>query len=219
MAGKQKLYFGILDKKRVEILPGLEFLRRGYGFYLAGGTALALQIGHRTSLDFDFYCRREFDAGKVLESFRDGLGQVTLIQGLSSNTLIVRIRGIEISLFYYRYPLVKKAVRIEYIDLASKEDIAAMKLIAIIQRGKMRDFIDLYFLMKEFTLDEIFGWTKRKFSAFNPYLGLRALTFFKDAEDEIRGHRFRLMKKVDWPLVKQDILKRVSEYTRKGLVR
>lgn len=216
MAGKQKLYFDVLDRKRLRILPKLEFLRQDYGFYLAGGTALALQIRHRTSLDFDFYCEKEFDNRRAFASFQNNFKQLTLIQD-APNTLIVKARGIEISLFYYMYPLLKRVITTEYVDLASKEDIAAMKLIAIIQRGRMRDFIDMYFLMKEFSLEKIFKWTKKKFPPFNPYLGLRALTYFKDAEEDAQKGRFELLKEADWEDVKGEIVDKVYEFKKEGL--
>ena len=219
MSNKRKspqLFFEVLDKKQLKILPRLEFLRRDYGFYLAGGTALALQIGHRTSLDFDYYSGEKFDNKKVFKAFQKRFQQLDLIQN-PINTLIVRAEDIEVSVFYYEYPLLKQAIQTQYIDLASKEDIAAMKLIAIIQRGRMRDFIDMYFLMKEFSLDMIFGWTKKKFPPFNPYLGLRALTYFKDAEEDGEQNRFTLLQEVDWQDVKKEIIEKAYKFNAKEL--
>lgn len=213
---KQKLFFDVLDKKRLDIIPKLEFLRRDFGCYLAGGTALALQIGHRTSLDFDFYSKKEFDNEKVLTSFQEIFKRLVLIQN-PPNTLIIRAEEIEVSIFYYEYPFVRPVCKTEYMDLASKEDIAAMKLIAIIQRGNMRDFIDFYFLMKEFTLENIFGWTKEKFPPFNPYLGLRALTYFKDAEEDAEQGRFQLKQEAAWQDVKNEIIRKVREFKKQEL--
>ena len=210
--------FEVLDSKRRRMLPKLEFLRKEHSFYLAGGTALALQIGHRTSLDFDFYSKKEFKNDRVLRSFRTRFNRIRLIQNLP-DTLIVKADGVEISLFYYWYPLLKSVVRTPPIDLASKEDIAAMKLIAIVQRGTARDFIDLYFLLEEFSLQKIFRWTKKKFPPFNPYLGLRALTYFQDAEKDLKPVRFRLLKSADWGRVKETIVKRVVEFKREALGR
>lgn len=215
-AGKPTLHWEILDHRRRRLLPKLRFLRQEYGFYLAGGTALALQIGHRTSVDFDFYSGEEFDHTRVLASFRQQVGECTLIQN-PPQTLIVQLGDIGVSVFYYRYPLLKPVVKTQDLCLASKEDIAAMKLIAILQRGNQRDFVDLYFLMKEFTLERIFGWAKKKFPPFNPYLALRALTYFKDAEGDPEKRRFRLLKNVDWAQVKRQIVGEVDRFMKRGL--
>ncbi len=213
-----KIFYEVLDQQRLRILPELDFLRREYSAYLAGGTALALQIGHRTSLDFDFYSPGVFDNQAVLRCFENRFKNLLLIQN-PKNTLVVRVQGIEISLFHYDYPLLTRPIRTEFIDLASIKDIAAMKLIAIIQRGRMRDFIDMYFILKQLTLGTVFGLTKKKFPPFNPYIGLRALTYFQDAEEDPQPDRFILRQKADWPEVKRVIIAKVSEFTRRGLER
>ena len=92
-----------------------------------------------------------------------------------------------------------------------------MKLIAIIQRGRMRDFIDMYFLLKRMSLDTIFRLTKKKFPPFNPYLGLRALTYFNDAEEDMQKDRFILLQKISWPEVKKGIIEKAHEFKKKGL--
>ena len=214
---KAKLFFEILDKKRQALLPKLEFLRKEYGFYLAGGTALALQIGHRTSADFDFYTEKEFDNQRLLVSSQERIEGLVVIQ-MPPNTLIVETPDeIEMSFFYYPYRLLKLPLRTQCVDIVSKEDIVAMKLIAIMQRGTMRDFIDLYFLMKEYPLGKVFRWTKQKFPPFNPYVGLRALTYFQDAEKDLRQRRFRLLINVDWGVVKKEILKKVYDFKKEEL--
>jgi hypothetical protein len=206
-----------LDQKRRAMLPKLEFLHEEYGFYLAGGTALALQIGHRTSVDFDFYSKKEFDNQKLLLSLQQNVSQITLIQNLP-NTLIVEIpEEIEMSFFLYPYLLLEQPVKVESVYLASKEDIAAMKLIAIMQRGTQRDFIDLYFLMKEFSLEKIFCWAKEKFPPFSPYVALRALTNFHDADQDQPLNRLKLLIKTDWESVKKAIVKQVYQMKREQL--
>lgn len=213
---KQSLRFEVLSAEGRRLLPKLGFLRQEYDFYLAGGTALALQIGHRTSADFDFYSQKEFDSKKVLESFRRHLRRLILIRS-SENTLIVRVAETGASVFYYPYSLLRPVAHTEYLNLASKQDIAAMKLVAILQRGNMRDFVDVYFLMKEFTLEEIFRWTKRKFPPFNPYIGARALSYFKDAEKDSEKGRFQLIQKVNWEKVKQEISEKVTLFIQREL--
>jgi len=200
------MHLSILDKKRKGILNKLIFLEN-YGFYLAGGTALALYLGHRISADFDFYTKREFDARKLREEFDKRFKKVREIY-IAGDTLGLEINGIGISFFKYPYLLLKPLQKLENICLASLEDIAAMKIIAISQRGKRRDFIDIYFLMKYFGLKEIIDFTLKKYPMFNIYVGLQGLVYFKDADDDIG--KIKLLKNVEWSKVKTYILKEVN---------
>lgn len=212
MANRPNLYWDILDKKRLALLPRLKFLKDA-GFYLAGGTALALQIRHRKSLDFDFYTPREFDAEKILLNFQKRSEGVTLIRK-AENTLISKVNGVEISLFTYPYKLVKKSIETEHLTLASIEDISAMKLVAIIQRGIRRDFTDLYFLIKLFGLKRIFELTEEKYPPFNKYLGLQALTYFADAERVLPKRKILLFQSVEWKEIKEFITREAKDFKR-----
>lgn len=156
----ENLFLSVLDKKREDLLNKLGFLKDS-GFYLAGGTSLALQIGHRTSLDFDFYTKKEFEPPRLREEFDKRFKKVREIH-VAEGTLILDIEGIELSFFKYLYKLVKPCLKLEDVNLASLEDIAAMKILAISQRGKRRDFIDIYFLIQKFGLKKIMELTKKK---------------------------------------------------------
>lgn len=199
----------ILDKKRIGLLKKLGFIEK-YGFYLAGGTALALQIGHRDSLDFDFYTEKKFDSQKLREEFDKRFEKVQEIH-IAEGTLGLDVDGIGVSYFKYPYPLIRPLEKIESIYLASKEDIAAMKIIAISQRGKRRDFIDIYFLITEFGLKKIIEFIKEKYPMFNIYVGLQGLVYFKDADEDPEKGRFRLLKEVEWERVKDYILKETNK--------
>lgn len=180
---------------------------------MAGGTALALQIGHRTSLDFDFYNKRRFDTQELREEF-DGKFQGVREIHLKPNSMEIEIGTIGLSFFFYRYGLIKKPIVFEGILLASKEDIAAMKILAISQRGKRRDFIDIYFLMKEFGLKSILDFTKEKYPMFNVYVGLQGLVYFEDAEDDPAKGRFKLLKEFNWSEIKKYIIKEVAYFKK-----
>ena len=199
----------ILDKKRIGLLKKLGFIEK-YGFYLAGGTALALQIGHRDSLDFDFYTEKKFDSQKLREEFDKRFKKVQEIH-IAEGTLGLDVDGIGVSFFKYPYPLIRPLEKMESICLASKEDIAAMKIIAISQRGKRRDFVDIYFLITEFGLEKIIEFVKEKYPMFNIYVGLQGLVYFKDADEDPEKGRFRLLKEVEWEGVKDYILKETNK--------
>jgi len=208
------MYWDILDSKRKKLLSQLGFLSR-YGFYLAGGTALALELNHRTSLDFDFYTKRKFDNKKLFQELEKKFKNTILIQK-AEQTLIVKINEVEVSFFHYPYPLIFPSIKLKGVNLASKEDIAAMKIIAISDRGTKRDFIDIYFLLEEFSLEEIFEFVKKKYPMFNIYVGLRGLTYFVDAE-KAQKRRLYLIHFVSWNEVKKFLIKEVRKYQEKWL--
>ncbi|TSC53277.1 MAG: hypothetical protein LiPW39_362 [Parcubacteria group bacterium LiPW_39] len=205
------MYLEILEPKRKKFLSKLGFLKE-YGFYMAGGTALALQIGHRTSLDFDFYTNKSFDSAKLYQELRKRFGKVIFLQK-AEDTLIVKLDEVAVSFFYYPYPIVFLSAEIEGVPIASKQDIAAMKIIAISDRGTKRDFIDVYFLLKEFSLEEIFEFVKKKYPEFNIYVGLRGLTYFADAEKK-QQRKLYLFKSVSWAEIKKFLIKEVRKFQK-----
>lgn len=203
----------ILGQKRLNILKKLKFLK-DYYFYLAGGTALALELGHRISLDFDFYIEGEFDPETLLQDFQKHSKNVQLIRE-AKNTLILSIDNIEVSLFSYPYPLISPLIKIPEVNLASMEDICAMKIVAIIQRGTKRDFIDIYFLTKRFALERVFTLAQKKYKGlFNKYLALQALTYFTDADKEKDGQRAKTLIGISWDEIKKELIKIVEDFKK-----
>lgn len=207
------LFLSVLDKKRKDLLKKLVFLK-SYGFYLAGGTALALQMGHRASLDFDFYSQKNFEPLSLREKFDKRFKKVKEIH-VAKDTLILDVEGIELSFFKYPYKLINPCLKLEEVDIASMEDIASMKILAISQRGIRRDFIDIYFLIQKFGLKKIIELTKEKYPMFNIYVGLQGLTYFKDADEDLEEERFRLFKKISWERIKKHIIKEVNKVRSK----
>jgi len=212
-----QLQYGILSKKQRDILPHLGFLKERR-IYLAGGTALALQMGHRKSIDFDFYTIHEFELDEMLRQFRQLFTMIAVVQ-MSRGTLIVDVEGVQVSVFFYDYRVIRPFIESKHLVLASLEDISAMKMIAIIQRGERRDFIDAYFLVQRFGLEEIFSYCEEKYPGiFNPYLALQALTYFEEAEASPPGPRTALYtNKPSWEEVKQYLVRAAAEYKREKI--
>ena len=206
------MHLEILDPKRKKFLSKLGLLKK-YGFYMAGGTALALQIGHRTSLDFDFYTEKKFDTRKFREGIDKKFKNIQEIF-IAEDSLELNINGVKMSFFWYPYGLIRPAVEIEKVKFASKEDIAAMKILAISQRGKRRDFIDVFFLIKEFSLGQVFRFTKEKYPAFNIYVGLQGLIYFRDADNDSDKNRFTMLKKMDWGEIKKGLIKEANNFKK-----
>ena len=205
-----KYHNKILNNRQKKLFTKLEILKEE-DFYLAGGTGLALQLGHRTSADFDFYISSSFDANNILSKINKEISVVKIVQ-IEKDTLILNCDGIIVSFFTYPYPLLKPLKDLGIIYVASLEDISAMKLIAIIQRGAKRDFIDMYYLIKRIGLNRIFEFSKKKYKDFNPYLALQSLVYFEDAEKEkISSRKIRLSENVEW----KDIKKYITEEVRK----
>lgn len=206
-----KYYLKILDQNQKEVLPKLNFLSKE-GFYLAGGTALALQIGHRTSVDFDFYVQKHFDAkelaGEIENIFKDG-ARVTLRE---KDTVFVNISRVDCSFFWYQYPLVEKTENVMGIQVASCRDIAAMKLIAISHRPVKRDYIDIYYLLEKFSLKDMFSFVSKKYPNFDQYFAFRALTYFEDIGEREKKRSIRVLDKdYSWEKAKKKIFEEVQK--------
>lgn len=174
-------------------------------FYLAGGTALALRLGHRLSFDFDFYSPKKFTEKAVLLKLKE-IGDFKETQ-IDWQTITGHFPDLKFSLFYYQYPLVGKTDHYLGIKIASLSDLAAMKIGAISSRGTKRDFIDLYFLsQKSFPLEKMLRFYDKKYGNLKD-LGLhiiKSLQYFKDAEDDQMP---QMLMVCDWAKVKRFFLK------------
>ncbi len=152
-------------------------------FYLAEGTALSIKHSHRNSEDFDFF------TNEYKKDFMKILSVITpdKVLTLDSETLIFIYQYVKFSFFKYKYKLLKSPVFHKglKIFLASDCDIAAMKSIAIIQRGEKKDFFDLWYLMKKknWKIADIINFSSEKYgNIFNPSVFIKAIVYFKDAE-------------------------------------
>ncbi len=183
--------------------------------YLAGGTALALQMGHRISVDLDFFTQHEFNEITLSEEL------VTLAEfiqdGTAKWTVWGKIAETKFSIFYYKYPLLEKTLPFEGIQLASLADIAAMKIHAIVDRGTKRDFVDVFFLTKKYTLLEMLDFYQKKYGVSEDRLYgiLRSLDYFEDADQE--SEMPNMLAKVNWEEIKEYFRKETPRLTEKQL--
>jgi len=155
-------------------------------FYLTGGTAIALQIGHRISNDLDFFGQNEFRHQDHTRSLK-ALGRF-IVDYTDANTLVGRLNEVKVGFFHCPYQLLKPLHPWRGLKIASMEDIACSKVDAISSRGKKRDFIDLYFIMKALCLglDELFQIFEKKYGRgqYNLIHIQKSLVFFADAEGD-----------------------------------
>ncbi len=172
-----------LTEKAKEILPAL---RNFNNFYLAGGTALALQIGHRISVDFDLFSEKEIDKNLFPEVSKIFYGNGITLSVNNSDELTVFIDGLKITFLKYPFPLIFDLVDYEGIGLLSVKEIAATKAYTINRRGSLKDYTDLFFIVskKHATLEEIIEISGKKYDdEFNARLFLEQLVYFKDIEE------------------------------------
>ena len=125
----------------------LDSLNINSQFYLAGGTGLALQLGHRQSEDLDFFSERDFDVNELESYLRDN-HNLENAQVIGNHTLIGICDNVKISFMKFNYPLLEGFIDYSNLHIASIEDITAMKLNAIARRNTKKDFVDLYYIIK-----------------------------------------------------------------------
>jgi len=184
-------------------LEGLKSVEQIAGFYLAGGTALALHYGHRRSIDFDFFRPDQFNERLLVASLDHQFGPVERLSS-GEQTTYVRVRGVTVSFFQLPYPLIEPLTMTPWkFGLASIADLAAMKLEAIAGRGSRKDFVDLYWLCKaELTMADVLNYFERKYpiERVEYYHRLRALAYFDDAE---RDPMPDMLEPVEWNDVRE----------------
>lgn len=174
----------ILDGKRQELLSKFSAFKQD--FYLAGGTGLALQIGHRESIDFDFFRSEDFDTNELFDKVSSIFDRKDVVRvEQADGTLTVLINDVQVSFFRYPYPLVDDFEDTESVRLASLRDIGCMKLSAIISRATTKDYVDLYYLLKHhISLEELLQAMREKMPDLNENLVLKSLVYFEDIKEE-----------------------------------
>lgn len=179
--------------------------------YLAGGSALALQLNHRQSIDFDFFTAEDFLPSKFVSQL-SAVGKF-IQERAEKGTILGEFQGVRFSLFHYPYPLLKKSLTFSGIKIACLEDIAPMKLTAVCDRGSKRDFIDVYFLIKRLTLQQILELYEQKYKKLEVNLVsiLKSLVYFIDAEEQEMP---KMIKKVRWEEVKCFLKDEVKKLAR-----
>jgi len=171
-------------------------------FVLVGGTALALQIEHRDSIDLDLFTKNPFNEGNLSTYLTETYGfQMSFSD---KNTLKGEIAGVKVDLITHNYPNVKDDILVEGVRMASLQDIAAMKLNAIIGSGeRIKDFIDVAYLSSTLSLKDMQDAFTKKYPTSNPIIIHKAITFHQDInfKEPIKMIEGRLK----WPLIEKRI--------------
>jgi len=205
------MYESVLDnatQKTIEILALQDFFK---SFYLAGGTACALHLGHRTSNDLDFFSNKEILPFEIQNTLRSSGHFITDYS--DSQTLIGRFNETKISFFHYDYPLIGDLLDLFSIKISSLEDIGCMKIDTISSRGSKRDFVDLYFILRKFdiSLKEFFQYFEKKYGKenYNIYHVLKSLVYFEDAEGD---PELNMLVQFSWENMKSFFTEQIKEF-------
>lgn len=203
------LYYETIDAATLELLRKLMAIPLFSSLRLAGGTSLALQYGHRKSIDIDLFGNIDIDRDSLSQVLSE-TGEVKLVNS-RRNIHVYTINGVKVDIVNYPYPWIDELINQDGLRLASAMDIGAMKLAAITGRGTKKDFIDLYELLKHYTLAELMKFYEQKYPDGSLFLVLKSLVYFEDAEAEITPF---LLKEYSWENVKEHIRKAHIEYMK-----
>ena len=195
------LQYQTIEPGTLQLLKTLQASPLLQGLRLVGGTALALQLGHRKSVDLDLFGDISAEAIEIREAIEEHFS-VSVIKE-SKNIKIYQIDGIKVDIVNYsRYPWIEPPVQEDDITLAGIKDIAAMKVAAIIGRGTKKDFIDMNRLLHFFSLKEILDMYMQKYPDGSLFIALKSLAYFEDAEADPMPFMF---DETDWGVVKANI--------------
>ena len=185
-------------------LPILEQMR------LVGGTALALQYGHRRSIDLDFFGHTTEDVDELTEALHSC--GVHVVRGNCTNRIkTYMLNGVKVDVVNYDYPWIDDPVIEADVKLASPKDIAAMKVNAVMGRGTKKDFVDVFFLLQHFSFEELIQLYLTKYQDGSEYRALLSMSYFGDADPQPMPLMF---ENVGWETVKYKIRKEVEDYTQ-----
>ena len=174
------LYLTTLAPATLDLLRRIQSQDAFKDTRLVGGAALALHYGHRTSLDLDLF--GSWRPQPPLELVLAGCASHVMKVGGEESLQFFTVEDVKIDCVTYPYKWLRPAVESDGIRLADVPDIAAMKLAAVTNRGTRKDFVDVYFLLQEHSLQQLLDWYSEKYPDGNDYLVLRSLVYFEDAE-------------------------------------
>ena len=202
------LFYNTIERSTLELLKAIQADPVFSSLRLVGGTSLALQIGHRKSVDLDFFGKLNVD-GLSLNQHLGDIGELKILKQ-SENIHIFTLNGIKVDFVNYPYPWIRNPIFLDGITLADIEDIIPMKLSAITNRGTKKDFVDIYYLMKKYTLSGMLRLYNDKYADGSVFLVLKSLSYFEDAD--VDEDPF-LVESIEWEAVKSTIQRLVEDYS------
>lgn len=180
--GDSKINYQVLDENRIKLLDKLAEFKND--FYLAGGTALALQIGHRVSVDFDFFTSAQFKNEELIQKIKNSFHEysISIIQNERDTVTILLDDLIKLSFFCLSYSNILPFLETQYFNLTQVKEIGVMKLVALF-RATYKDYVDIYFILQKYELKELINLAEKKHPNFDKTIYLKALISFDDVDD------------------------------------
>jgi predicted nucleotidyltransferase component of viral defense system len=207
------LQYQTIYPETLELLKKLMRFSQLDDFFLVGGSALALHLGHRISVDLDLFTQKDINTSDLLfflnEKFE--LKNTTTDKNTVTGFINFHKINIKVEFISYKYKLLKPIIGADEIRLFELDDLIPMKLSAIAGRGAKKDFYDIFFLLEKYDLKEMLDLYKRKYATENLFHLLKSLTFFDDAENDPEPI---LLKKVNWKKVKQRVVDEVKKIVK-----
>jgi len=184
-------------------------------YFLVGGTALSLQLGHRISNDIDLFTRNDINKDEIFDFLnRDYKGNYQ-IHNVQNIILQIIINGIKVDFVKYAYDLIEDVKSDEGIRYLGKKDIAAMKLMAVANRGdQAKDFVDIYYLLREINLFDMFEYYKQKYNQNDISHIKRSLVYFDDVTDSNWASVKFLKDTLSKETIKQTIIHEMNNYNK-----
>ena len=209
-----KYYKEALSSHQMRLMKQLGPFLSAQGFYLAGGTAIALMLGHRKSVDLDWFSPMSIRKPASWSIKIKNIGMIPSDINVDEGTFYATINKVRISIIEYPYRIISPTI--EWKDagctLASLDDLTCMKLSAIASRGSKKDFIDIYALKRKYsTLQQMMNMYKKKFQEADLFPVLRGLSYFDDADKERMP---RMLWNVTWKTIKKEIQKELDKYLK-----
>lgn len=212
----------MLQKKAIrsnilELIRSLQSDKKFKDFYLVGETALALHLGHRESIDIDLFTIKDFDVNSTLEYLEQEYA--FSLQLSAKNTLKGIIDDVFLDIISHKYPIIENPVESEGIRMLSQNDIIAMKVNAIAGDGtRIKDFIDIYFLLKHHSFSDIITYYKKKYSQRNDLHAIKSLCYFEDIDHKQDWPKLLKEKDLSLETIKNRIILSKNKYfSDKGL--
>ncbi len=198
----------IIAPNTFQLIQQLQILPELKNFHLVGGTALALQLGHRNSIDIDLFVQNDFNVDDIVNLLVTKYEIQEIFR--RKNTIISLVNNIKTDFIKHAYPFILPPITEEGITFLSKEDIAAMKFHVIIQSGRrLKDFIDIYYLLQHFSMQQMVEFFTTKYSYSNAMIAMKAVNYFDEIDENIDPPKLLV------PITLKQIKNRIQEATLK----
>jgi len=187
-------------------------------YFLVGGTALSLQLGHRISDDIDLFTRNNINKDEILDFLNRDYNGNYQIHNMQNIILQIIINGIKVDFVKYDYNLIEDVKSDEGIKYLGIKDISAMKLMAVANRGdQAKDFVDIYYLLRKINLSDMFEYYKQKYNQNDISPIKRSLVYFDDVTDSNWASVKLLKGALSKEKIKQTIIKELNDYNKNAI--